>query len=65
MLPGNMLPERYKRKKHGNMEFLNALGHRISSVSDKDREASFFQRISVTIQCFNSALCMILLLTMI
>ena len=36
------------------MEFLNALGRRISSV---DRESAFlFQRISVNIQRFNSVL---------
>ena len=37
------------------MEFLNALGRRISSVSGEDRESAFlFQRISVNIQRFNS-----------
>ena len=39
------------------MEFLNALGRRISSVSGEDRESAFlFQRISVNIQRFNSVL---------
>jgi len=39
------------------MEFLNALGRHISSVSDEDRESAFlFQRISVNIQRFNSVL---------
>ena len=44
------------------MEFLNALGRRISSVSGEDRESTFlFQRISVNIQRFNSVLLQILL----
>jgi len=39
------------------MDFLNALGRRISSVSGEDRESAFlFQRISVNIQRFNSVL---------
>jgi len=39
------------------IDFLNALGRRISSVSGEDREAAFLiQRISVNIQRFNSAL---------
>ena len=39
------------------MEFLNALGRRISSVSGEDRESAFlFQRISVNIQRFNGVL---------
>ena len=39
------------------MEFLNAFGCHISSVSGEDRESAFlFQRISVNIQRFSSVL---------
>jgi len=39
------------------MEFLNALGRRILSMSGVDMESAFlFQRISVNIQRFNSVL---------
>jgi len=39
------------------VEFLNALGRRVSSVSGEDRESAFLsQRISVNIQRFNSVL---------
>jgi len=37
--------------------FSNTLGQRISSVSEEDKESAFlFQRISITIQRFNSIL---------
>ena len=39
------------------LDFISNLGQKISYVSGDDREAQFlFQRISVTIQCFNSVL---------
>jgi len=42
------------------LDFLRDLGRRISHISGDDREVLFlFQRISVTIQRFNSVLCMI------
>jgi len=39
------------------VDFINTLGRRISSVSGEDKEFAFlFQRISITIQRFNSIL---------
>ena len=39
------------------VDFINTLGRRISSVSGEDKESAFlFQRISITIQRFNSIL---------
>jgi len=39
------------------LEFISNLGQRISNISSDDRETQFlFQRISVTIQRFNSVL---------
>ena len=39
------------------VDLINTLGRRISSVSGEDKESAFlFQRISVTIQRFNSIL---------
>ena len=39
------------------VDFINTLGRRISSVSGEDKESAFlFQRISVTIQRFNTTI---------
>jgi len=39
------------------VDFINTFGRRISSVSGEDKESAFlFQRISITIQRFNSIL---------
>ena len=39
------------------MQFLNDLGHRITSVSADDKEAQFlFQRLSIALQRFNAIL---------
>ena len=39
------------------VDFINTLGRHISSVSGEDKESAFlFERISVTIQRFNSVL---------
>ena len=39
------------------MEFLSDLGHKLSSFSGEERASSFlFQRLSVSLQCFNSVL---------
>jgi len=39
------------------VQFLNDLGHRITSVSADDKEGQFlFQRLSITLQRFNAIL---------
>ena len=39
------------------LEFLSDLGHKLSSFSGEERASSFlFQRLSVSLQCFNSVL---------
>jgi len=43
--------------KSSAIDFLNALGRRISLFSDKERKSIFlFQRISITMQRFNAIL---------
>ena len=39
------------------LEFVSDLGHKLSSFSGEERASSFlFQRLSVSLQCFNSVL---------